>query len=158
MAALDVATALENVRDFYAAMTSWRAICGVSTSAEAEERIYIGGTEEDVESLVPSIVLEVFALPIENTGGHYRSPNLEVLVWCEIAVPVESCRTLEDQYLYVWQRWSLMAAELDVLSRSDGGGMSRDMRFNQLPGRKDSKLNQGRKEWGFAFIYTTHLI
>ena len=157
MAALDVATALENVRDFYAAMTSWKAICGVSTSAEAEERIYIGGTEEDVETLVPSIVLEVLGLPLELTGGHFRG-TLDIMIWCEIDVPVESCRTFESQYLYVWSKWSLMAAELVTASLGSGGLMSLNMRPQQLPGRKDSKFNQGRKEWGFTFIASTHLI
>ena len=158
MAALDVATTLTNLRTTISAMTSWQAIVGVSTAAAALEKIFIGGRPEGTESCVPLIVLEVESIPLELAGGHFRTNSLTINIWCEIAIPSTSMGSYEDQYLYVWGKWSAVIAEFASLAIAGSTLMSQRIQPVQLPGRKDPDINQGRKEWGFTVAVVTHLI
>lgn len=158
MAALDAVTTLTNLRTSLASMTSWQSIVGVATAAEALEKIFIGGVPEDTEGAVPSIVLEVSSVPLELAGGHFRTSSMTINVWCELAVPSTSMATYEDQYLYVWGKWSAIMAEFSALAIAGSTLMTQRIQQVQLPGRKDSNLNQGRKEWGFTIAVITHFI
>ena len=157
MAAIDVATTLQNCKTMWSGLAAWQAICGVATATEAAERIYIGGTPEDTDSLVPSTVFEIAGIPLQKTGAHFRG-TMDVNIWCELEVPNTNNDTYENQYLWVWSKWAALMAEMITTSNTSGGLMLESLRPVQLPGRKDSKVNQGRKEWGFTFAFSTHLV
>ena len=49
MSALDILGLLDNTRTMLAGLAAWQSVCGVATSAEAAQRIYLGGVEATPE-------------------------------------------------------------------------------------------------------------
>ena len=49
MSALDILGILNNTRTMLSGLVAWQSVCGVSTAAEAAERIYLGGVEATAE-------------------------------------------------------------------------------------------------------------
>ncbi|HQX52882.1 MAG TPA: hypothetical protein PLR25_23375 [Planctomycetaceae bacterium] len=157
MASLDVATSLRNIKTAWSNLTTWQSLCGVASAALAAERIFIGGTEENEETIVPVTIIMVESLPLRVDAFKLRG-SLTTKICCELAVPSNNSLSYQDEYLWVWGQWALIMAGLEANSNQTGGLMLDHITTDQLPGQKDSTINKGRQEWGFSFNYTSYLV
>ncbi len=157
MASLDVATTLQNIKTAWSNLTTWQGLCGVSSATLAAERIYIGGTDEAEETIVPATIIMVESVPLTVNGFKLRG-KLTSKIACEFVIPSNNAQSYQDQYVYAWSQWSAVMAELETNANQTGGLMLDGITVDQTPGQKDSLVNKGRQEWGFSVNYTSYLI
>lgn len=157
MASLDVAGALQNIAAAWSNITAWQSICGVATAAEALERIHIGGTNDEDETIVPATIIIVESLPLTINATKLRG-KLTARISCWLAIPPERCGTYQDQYLWVCEQWSAIMRGLETNANQAGGLMLNDLTVSQVPGEFERTVNSGRKEWLFSFRKTIELL
>lgn len=158
MAALDFAGAVNAVKTMLAGLTAWQSICGVSTSAEAAKRIYLGGEEEsEEESLCPMIVLDIDPFAVNWLQSTFRG-KLQVEIRCELAVPDENRGTVSEQYSWVWTQVSALLAGINGAVQGAGQLMADSLNMAVKPGAINPDENHGRCEWGFVLMLTLEFI
>jgi hypothetical protein len=153
MAALDVGTALSNVRTMLSGLSAWQTICGVSTAAEAAKKIHYGAVEldpdEPTSSSNPCIVLDITSLPTTWRANRlHGTATFEIRFYLEM--PEAEKATYSIQYIWIWQQFSAM---LDAINGAVGGAgqtMINNLDVPLMPGRLDPDVNGGGSEWNFV--------
>ncbi len=159
MAALDVKGTLQNARTMLSGLTAWQSICGVATAAEAAERIIYGGfddTDEDAALTPPYCILDIETFESNWQGGRFQ-PVLPITLRFELAVDPEHTATWQDQYLWVWEKFSDIIN--GIQSNVQGGGqlMAEELNLLLRPGLIDPDTNNGRCDWLFIIQIGNHL-
>lgn len=158
MAALDFAGAVANVKTMLAGLTAWQSICGVSTSAEAAKRIYLGGEEEtEEETLCPMIVLDIDPFNVNWLQSTFRG-KLAVEIRCELAIPEEKQASISDQYSWVWEQVSSLLNGINGSVNGAGQLMAESLNMTIKPGAINPDENHGRCEWGFVLMLSLEFI
>ena len=121
MAALDVGTALTNLKTMLSGLTAWQTLCGVSSSTEAAKKIHFGATEIDEEdergSENPCIVLDITSLSTKWKANRLHGTAVfEMRFYLEM--PDAEKATYSTQYIWVWEQFSAM---LDAVNGAVGG-------------------------------------
>lgn len=158
MAVLDIDGAVDNVKVLLKGLATWQAICGVSTAAEAAERIHKGGIEEgEPASETPYIILDV-----DPFQGEWKpdaiNGDLTIEARVELEVPPENCRTYSEQYTWVWQQHGGLLREISAGVRGAGQLMLQSLSTPLKPSRIDPDDTGGRVEWAFTIGLTVRLI
>lgn len=161
MAALDVGTALTNLKTMLSELTAWQTICGVSTDAEAALKIHYGAVEEDPDNegceLNPSIVLDVTSLTTTwQANKLHGTATFEIRFYMEM--PDAEKATYGTQYVWIWQQFSSMLAAIDGAVGGAGQAMIDSLSVPLLPGRIDPDDNGGKSEWNFVLSLTVDFI
>lgn len=158
MAALDVATALANVRTMLSGLSAWQTICGVSSSTEAAYRIFYGAIDENQEiNSAPCIILDVSSVPTNWLGARLHG-TLAVEVRCYLITPESERVTIGSQYVWVWQKLSAMMDGINGAVGDAGEIMMNSLSVPLMPGRVDPDSNQGENEWLFIIELTADFI
>lgn len=158
MAALDFAGAVTNVKTMLSGLTAWQSICGVSSSAEAAKKIYLGGQEEcEEESLCPMIILDIDPFNTNWLQSTSRG-KLPVEIRCELAVPEANRATISEQYSWVWSQVGSLLAGINGAVNGAGQLMVDSLNMAIKPGAIDPDENHGRCEWGFVLSLTLEFI
>lgn len=158
MANRDIALCMQNVREMLGGLTEWQAICGVNNAAEATERIYYGGVEEneDAKSLAPCIIIDVETNEGFWEGGTLIGPlvvELRLFVLC----PNEHER-FSDKYLWVWQQASSLDAGINGNVRNGGQLAVDSVSYPNRPAQLDPDGNNGHDEWLIHMHVTIGLV
>jgi hypothetical protein len=148
MANLDVKSAIVNVRSMLSGLSSWQAICGVSSSGSAADKIFYGG-QEDVEefSLAPCCVLSFD--PMQTTWMSTSRGQLTIKARFEIPIPEEHQLSYSDRYVYAWEKMSAILAGINGAVNGSGQLMLQNLNVDLEPGEIDPNENNKRIEWGF---------
>jgi len=146
MAALDVDTTIQNVKTVLSNIAGWQTICGVSTAAEAAERIFEYGVDEFDDTLTPCIILDVEESSLTRTGGKMQG-NVFFTVRMELEIPPAQRETYSTQGRWFWQKLQTILAGFDSNQGTTGGLQLASFTMPVKPGRIDPDTNQGRCEW-----------
>jgi len=149
MAALDVGTALSNVRTMLSGLSAWQTICGAASAAEALTRIHYGALEDDQESTsAPCIILDVTSLPTNWLANRLQG-NLTIEMRFYLEMPEAERATFSDQYIWVWQKFSAMMDGINGAVGDSGEAMIRTLTVPLMPGRIDPDENGGLSDGNF---------
>ena len=133
MSALDILGLLDNTRTMLAGLAAWQSVCGVATSVEAAQRIYLGGVEAtSEEDTSPLCWLDV-------------NPTV-----FEISVPETERVTFQDEYRYAWTQASAILAGINAGVNGSGQLMLRTLTMPLRPGLINPEDNDGRHDWRFT--------
>lgn len=149
MAALDVGTALSNVRTMLSGLSAWQTICGVATSGAAIHRIHYGAIEDDQESTsAPCIILDVTSVPTNWLANRLQG-TLTIEMRFYLEMPNSERETFSDQYIWAWQKFSAMMDGINGACGDAGEVMIKSLDVPLMPGRIDPDMNKGVSEWNF---------
>jgi hypothetical protein len=153
MAALDVGTALANLKTMLSGLAAWQSICGVSSSTEAAKRIHYGATELDPEeqegSENPCIVLDITSLSTTWRANRLHGTAIfEMRFYLEM--PDAEKQSYSTQYIWVWQKFSAMLDAVNSAVAGSGQAMIKNLDVPLMPGRIDPDNNGGGSEWNFV--------
>lgn len=158
MAALDFGGTLANVKTMLSGVAAWQTICGVSTSALAAERIYLGGLAEDVddESPCPCAVINIGdqGSPVEWN----RSTALAVEIVFQLPMPDEEQQNESDQWIWIWSKHSALVAGIHAAVGGSGQLQHTATTTVVKPGPINPDENQGRNEWTFTLSLTVRVV
>jgi hypothetical protein len=159
MARLDIAGTLANAKAMLAGLTSWQAICGVSTSTEAARRIYFGGVFDEYgdDTQAPLCILQIDPLSTEWNAGTSRG-RLTIGARFDLAMPAEHHSNYQAQYVWVWQALTDLTSEINSSVGGSGQLMLRSLNVPQDPGPINPDENQGRNEWAFRIDLVIDLL
>jgi hypothetical protein len=157
MAALDVGTAMQNVKTMLSNLTAWQTICGAANASEAALRIYEGGIEETDETLAPVCFLDFTSLPTNWLGNRFQG-RLTIEMRFELAVPIDNQTSYADQFVWVWDQVSDLLAGINGAVGGSGGLMADTLEMPTQPGRIDPHENKGRCEWGFILALSVDFL
>lgn len=146
MAALDIDTAIQNVKSMLAGLTAWQTICGVADSTRAAERIYEYGVDESTQTLCPCILLDLSDQTLPWNGGKFQG-NVTIEVRMELEIPQANRATYSTQGRWFWQKLQALLAEIDTTVNDTGTLMIEEITIPLKPGRIDPDTNSGRCEW-----------
>ena len=153
MASLDIATALVNVRSAISELAAWQTMCGVSTAAEAAQRIVYGSNsvecELPIDQQFPVIILTFKQFSTEWKGNKLHGSVTFELDFSFLMNESEK-GSFSDQFLWIWQQLSLMLAALEGAVGKSGEVMIRSLSIPIEPGRFDPDKNTGTSEWTFV--------
>ena len=158
MATCDFTGLIANTKAILSGLTAWQTICGVSTTAEAAERIYEYGVEEPEEgtSLCPLIILDIDNDSLEWQGGHLNGP-VTVTVRMELEVPALQQETYSKQAIWFWGQMTAILNEVNTTANEAGTLMLERISMLVKPGRIDPDENSGRTEWMVMWGFEVHL-
>lgn len=158
MAALDILTAVDNVKTMLAGLPAWQSICSVNNATDAGRRIHKGGKEETAEfTLCPCITLVVRPLDTNWMASRARG-EITVEIRMELAIPDANRETYEKQWLWMHEQTAAMLAGINGAVGSGSQLMLRSLGLPLLPGDIDSDDNQGRCEWSTIMLATMDFI
>lgn len=158
MTTCDFTGLIANTKTLLSGLTAWQGICGVSTTAEAAERIYEYGVDEpeDGSSLCPLIILDVDTDSLEWQGGHLNGP-VTVTVRMELEVPALHQETYATQAVWFWDQMSAILNGVNSTVNKSGALMLERISMLVKPGRIDPDENSGRTEWMVMWGFEVHL-
>ena len=146
MARLDVLGLLTNARTMLAGLTAWQSICGVTTTAEASERIYLGGVvAAPEEALAPICWLDIDPTNFDWQGTARGRVTVEARF--ELAVPEDKIADYSQQFSWVWHQVSALLADINGAVNGSGQLMLRNITMPMRPGPIDPDDNDGRTDW-----------
>lgn len=161
MAALDIGTALVNLRTMLSGLSAWQTICGTSMASEAARKIHYGAVELDPEdpeaSENPCIVLDITSLPTVWKGNTlHGTATFEIRFYLEM--PDAEKATYGTQYIWIWTQFSAMLAAINGAVGGAGQAMISNLDVPLTPGRIDPDNNGGGSEWNFVLSLTVDII
>lgn len=161
MAALDVGTALQNLRTMLSGLSAWQTICGVASPTEAAKRIYYGGLEldqdEPTSSSNPCILLDITSLSTKWKANRLHGTAVfEMRFYLEM--PEAEKATYSDQYIWVWEQFSAMLDAINGAVGGSGKSMIENLDVPLMPGRLDPDQNGGGSEWNFVISMGVNFI
>lgn len=146
MARLDVLGLLTNARTMLAGLSTWQSLCGVSSSTEAAERIYLGGVvAAPEEALAPICWLDID--PANFDWQATARGRVTVEARFEIAVPEDKIADYSQQFSWVWGQVSALLADINGAVNGSGQLMLRNITMPMRPGPIDPDDNEGRTDW-----------
>lgn len=159
MAALDILSAIGNVKSMLSALADWQAICGVSTSTDAAKRIHKGGIEETAgDTLCPCCVVDMADQAMVIDCVPRRSSALGIECRFQLAIPATSCKTYAQQYEYTWEKMGLLSAGIAAAVNGAGGLDMTSLQITQRPGPIDPDENDNRVEWAFTLLLNLRIV
>jgi hypothetical protein len=149
MSALDILGLLDNTRTMLAGLAAWQSVCGVATSAEAAQRIYLGGVEAtSEEDTSPLCWLDVNPTTFDWMATSRGRVTVEAVF--EIGVPETERVTFQDEYRYAWTQASAILAGINASVNGSGQLMLRTLTMPLRPGLINPEDNDGRHDWRFT--------
>lgn len=157
MTALNVLGLLDNTRTMLAGLVAWQSVCGVSTTAEAAERIYLGGVEAEPEQdTSPLCWLDVNPATFDWMATNRGRVTVEAVF--EIGVPEQERVTYGDEYRWAWTQASAILAGINGAVNGSGQLMLRSLTMPLRPGLINPEDNDGRHDWRFTLGFVVDVV
>ena len=157
MSALNILGILNNTRTMLSGLVAWQSVCGVSTAAEAAERIYLGGVEATAEEdTSPLCWIDVNPATFDWMATNRGRVTVEAVF--EIGVPEVERETYQDEYRYAWTQASAILAGINAAVNGSGQLMMRSLTMPLRPGLINPEDNDGRHDWRFTLGFVVDAI
>lgn len=157
MTALNVLGLLDNVKAMLAGLQAWQSVCGVATSAEAGERIYLGGVEATAEEdTSPLCWIDVNPATFDWFSTNRGRVTVELVF--EIGIPETERETFQGEYRYAWTQASAILAGINGAVNGSGQLMLRSLTMPLRPGLINPEDNDGRHDWRFTLGLVVDMI
>lgn len=149
MTALNILGLLDNTKAMLASLTAWKAVCGVSTAAEAADRIFLGGVEATPEEdTSPLCWLDVNPSTFDWFSTSRGRVTVEAIF--EMSVPETERATFGNEFRWAWTQASAILNEINSTVNGSGQLMLRSLTMPLRPGLIDPADNDGRHDWRFT--------